>query len=238
MTEQQTTTREQYLKALIDEALEVFGENSEPVGLLSWFGVRLGVPRMAVAVSFSDGVMACLASKALPGVDLLFADTGYHFVETLGLREAVEALYTVKVRSLKPDLTPEEQDAKYGPRLWERDPDLCCKLRKTEPMDRALADYDAWVTGLRRDDHAGRSETPLVAWDAKHQMIKINPIAAFTDEMIDSCIEKFQIMHNPLRDIGYRSIGCAPCTQPVGEGQDARAGRWQATGKTECGLHL
>lgn len=238
MTEQQTTTREQYLKALIDEALEVFGENSEPVGLLSWFGVRLGVPRMAVAVSFSDGVMACLASKALPGVDLLFADTGYHFVETLGLREAVEALYPVTVRSLKPDLTPEEQDAKYGPRLWERDPDLCCKLRKTEPMDRALADYDAWVTGLRRDDHAGRSETPLVAWDAKHQMIKINPIAAFTDEMIDSCIEKFQIMHNPLRDIGYRSIGCAPCTQPVGEGQDARAGRWQATGKTECGLHL
>lgn len=238
MSLQETTTREEYLKSLIDEALEVFGDTSEPVGLLSWFGLRLGVDRIAVAVSFSDGVMACLAAKALPGVDLLFADTGFHFIETLGVREAVEALYPVRVRSLQPELTPAEQEEKYGPRLWERNPDLCCALRKTAPMDRALADYDAWVTGLRRADHAGRADTPLVSWDEKHQMIKINPIAAFTDEMIDDCIEKYQILHNPLRDIGYRSIGCSPCTRPVAEGQDARAGRWQDSGKTECGLHL
>ena len=135
----------------------------------------------------------------LPGVDLLFADTGYHFAETLGLREAVDAVYPVNVRSLRPELTVAEQDHRYGENPRERDPDLCCALRKTALMDNALRGYDAWATGLRRADHAGRAETPIVAWDDKHQMIKINPIAAFTDEMIDACIDKYQIMHNPLR---------------------------------------
>ncbi len=229
---------EKELRDLVDEATFLFDDSTDPLGLMAWFGVRLGVNRIAVAVSFSDGVMACLGAKALPGVDLLFADTGYHFAETLGLREAVDAVYPVNVRSLRPELTVAEQDHRYGENLWERDPDLCCALRKTAPMDNALRGYDAWATGLRRADHAGRAETPIVAWDDKHQLIKINPIAAFTDEMIDACIDKYQIMHNPLRDIGYRSIGCSPCTRPVVDGQDERAGRWQGRTKVECGLHL
>lgn len=229
---------EQELRALVDEALFLFADDTDPLGLLSWFGVRLGVTRIAVAVSFSDGVMACLGARALPGVDLLFADTGYHFAETRGLRDAVSAMYPVNVRSLEPELTVAEQDHRYGENLWERDPDLCCAMRKTAPMDAALRNYDAWATGLRRSDHAGRAETPLVSWDDKHGMIKINPIAAFTDDMVDACIDKYGILHNPLRDVGYRSIGCSPCTRPVVDGESGRDGRWQGRTKVECGLHL
>ncbi|MEI2715866.1 MAG: phosphoadenylyl-sulfate reductase [Candidatus Nanopelagicales bacterium] len=229
---------EQELQSLIGEARFLFDDSTDPVGLLSWFGVRLGVGRIAVAVSFSDGVMACLGAKALPGVDLLFADTGYHFAETLGLRDAIAAVHPVNVRSLRPDLTVAEQDHRYGEDLWQRDPDLCCAMRKTAPMANALRNYDAWATGLRRSDHSGRADTPLVEWDDKHGIVKINPLAAFTDDMIDACIEKYQIMHNPLRELGYRSIGCSPCTRPVTDGGDARSGRWQGRAKVECGLHL
>lgn len=229
---------EKELRELVDEALFLFDDDADPLGLLSWFGVRLGVQRIAVAVSFSDGVMACLGARALPGVDLLFADTGYHFAETRGLRDAVAAKYPVNVRSLQPELTVAEQDHRYGENLWQRDPDLCCAMRKTAPMDAALRNYDAWATGLRRSDHAGRAETPLVSWDDKHGMIKINPIAAFSDEALDACIDKYGIMHNPLRDLGYRSIGCSPCTRPVVEGESDRSGRWHGRTKVECGLHL
>ncbi len=229
---------ESHLRDLISEATATFGDDTQPVELLQWFGERLGIDRIAVAVSFSDGVMACLGAKALPGVDLLFADTGYHFTETLGLREAVAAMYPVTVRSLKPELTVAEQDFRFGENLWQRDPDRCCAMRKTAPMDDALRGYDAWVTGLRRADHAGRAETPLVHWDEKHAMIKINPIVAFTDDDIDSCIAEHHIMENPLRQIGYRSIGCSPCTRPITDGEDERAGRWAGRTKVECGLHL
>ncbi len=229
---------ESQLRAIVSEAESVFGDDADPVALLQWFGDTLGVDRLAVAVSFSDGVMACLAAKAVPGVDLLFAETGYHFAETLGLRDAVAQMYPVNVRSLKPDLSVAEQDHRHGEHLWQRDPDACCAMRKTAPMDAALHGYDAWATGLRRGDHAGRAETPLVAWDAKHAMIKINPIAAFSDADIDACIEQYSIMENPLRQVGYRSIGCSPCTRPVVDGEDERSGRWSGRTKVECGLHL
>lgn len=233
-----TRRSERELRELVDEARFLFADDTDPVGLLSWFGVRLGVNRIAVAVSFSDGVMACLGARALPGVDLLFADTGYHFAETRGLRDAVAATYPVNVRSLVPELSVTDQDQRYGEHLWQRDPDLCCALRKTAPMDAALRGYDAWATGLRRSDHPGRAETPLVSWDERHAMIKINPIVTYTDQMLDACIEKYDILHNPLRDSGYRSIGCAPCTRPVADGETERSGRWQGRTKIECGLHL
>lgn len=226
------------LRALADEGAELFGVDPDPVELLGWFGAALGVDRIAVAVSFSDGVMAHLAGRALPGVDLLFADTGYHFAETLGLRDSVAATMPVNVRSLQPELTPEQQDEQYGERLWERNPDLCCAMRKTAPMDAALRGYDAWATGLRRADHTGRAETPTVQWDERHGLIKINPIAGYSDARLDACIEKYQIMENPLRQIGYRSIGCEPCTRAVDDGEHERAGRWFGRAKVECGLHL
>jgi phosphoadenosine phosphosulfate reductase len=226
------------LRETLAAAARHFGEQADPVALLQWFGQRLATDRMAVAVSFSDGIMACLAARALPGVDLLFADTGYHFAETLGFRDYVVGEYPVNVRSLRPDLSVAEQDREYGRDLWQRDPDLCCAMRKTAPMEAALRGYDAWVTGLRRSDHAGRARTPQFGWDQRHGMIKINPIAAFSEEDVDACIEQYGIMENPLRQIGYRSIGCAPCTRPVADGEQERAGRWNGRAKVECGLHL
>lgn len=226
------------LRDIIADATARFDDDVEPIQLMRWFGEQLGNDRIAVAVSFSDGMMACLGAKALPGVDLLFAETGYHFAETLGFRDYVAAEYPVQVRNLTPELSVAEQDHRYGEKLWERDPDLCCAMRKTAPMDAALRGYDAWATGLRRSDHAGRAETPLVSWDERHAMIKINPIAALTDADVDARIEEFGVMENPLRSIGYRSIGCSPCTRPVLDGEDERAGRWSGRTKVECGLHL
>jgi len=226
------------LRDILSDAAARFDDDADPLELLPWFGEQLGVDRIGVAVSFSDGVMACLGAKALPGVDLLFGDTGYHFVETLGLRDAVQAIYPVNVRSLKPELTIAEQDHRYGEDLWARDPDKCCAMRKTAPMDAALRNYDAWATGLRRSDHVGRAQTPLFHWDERHAMIKINPIAAFTEEHIEACIRKYGIMENPLKQIGYRSVGCSPCTRAVLDDEDERAGRWSGRTKVECGLHL
>lgn len=226
------------LRGILAQAQERFDDDADPVELLEWFGAALGVDRIGVAVSFSDGVMAALGARTLPGVDLLFGDTGYHFAETIGLRDAVSALYPVNVRSLKPELTVPEQDFRHGENLWERDPDACCAMRKTAPMDAALRGYDAWATGLRRADHAGRAATPLFHWDERHAMIKINPLAAFSDEDIDAFIEEHSVLENPLRQLGYRSIGCSPCTRPVLDGEDERDGRWSGRAKVECGLHL
>lgn len=229
---------ESELRAVLAEATARFGDDSDPVEVLRWFGETLGTPRIAVAVSFSDGVMACLADRALPGVDLLFGDTGYHFAETLGFRDYVAGHYDVNVRSVRPELSVAEQDQRYGQDLWQRDPDLCCAMRKTAPLDAALRGYDAWVTGLRRTDHEGRARTPLIDWDQRHSMIKVNPIAALSEAQIDACIEEYGILANPLRQIGYRSIGCEPCTRPVAEHEDERSGRWSGRSKVECGLHL
>ena len=229
---------EEELRQIVEQGKQIFGDEAEPLELLLWFGKRLGVERLAVAVSFSDGVMAYLAAKAVPGVDLLFADTGYHFAETLGLRDAVASTQPVNVRSLQPELTKEQQDEEFGVELWRTDPDKCCAMRKTAPMNDALRDYEAWATGLRRNDHDGRANTPLIEWDERHHMIKLNPIAAYSDEQIDACIADYGIMENPLRQLGYRSIGCEPCTRPVADGASDRSGRWVGRNKVECGLHI
>lgn len=229
---------ESQLRQIVKQGQQIFGDEAEPVDLLMWFGKRLGSNRMAVAVSFADGVMAYLASKAIPGIDLLFADTGYHFAETLGLRDAVATTQPVTVRSLTPRQSVAEQDAQHGPELWRTNPDLCCELRKTAPMNAALKGYEAWATGLRRHDHDGRAKTPLIEWDEGHGLIKLNPIAAYTDQHIDRAIAEYGIMENPLREIGYRSVGCEPCTRPVTPGESDRAGRWSGRTKVECGMHI
>ena len=226
------------LKQILSAGQERFGDDADPVELLRWFNDQLGTDRIAVATSFADSVLACLAGRAMPGVDLLFLDTGYHFPETLGLRDAVEVTEQVNVRSVRPAQSVAEQDRDYGPDLWHRDPDLCCKLRKQQPMAEALHGYEAWVTGLRRADHPGRSGVRLLDWDHKHNLIKINPLAAFSDEQVAACEQAYGLLQNPLTDLGYVSIGCQPCTKPVADGEDPRASRWAHSAKTECGLHL
>jgi phosphoadenosine phosphosulfate reductase len=143
----------------------------------------------------------------------------------------------LRIRTILPLLTVAQQDQEYGARLHDRSPDQCCAMRKVEPLNRALEAHDAWVTGMRREDAPTRTDIGLVGWDERRQMVKLNPIAAWTQDDVDRYVEEFGVFLNPLRQEGYTSIGCAPCTRPVAEGEDPRAGRWSGTNKIECGLH-
>lgn len=194
--------------------------------------------RFAIASSMGDGLLAHLASTAAPGVDVLFLDTGYHFAETIGTRDAVAQVYDVRVRTVLPLRTVAEQDAEHGPELWRRDPGACCAMRKVEPLARALEPYVAWASGIRRDEAQTRRDARAVEWDAKRDMVKVNPIVAWTQEQVDAYVAEHGVLVNPLAYDGYPSIGCAPCTRRVAPGEDPRSGRWAGTAKTECGLHV
>jgi phosphoadenosine phosphosulfate reductase len=194
--------------------------------------------RFCVTSSMADAVVAHIFSRVSPGVDVVFLDTGLHFPETLKVRDTVAATMNVNVRSIRPRMTVGQQDGEYGPRLFNRSPDECCFMRKVEPLERALADYDAWATGLRRDESPTRADTPVVAYDAKKGKVKINPIAAWTQADVDRYVSRWDVPVNELFTLGYSSIGCWPCTRRTTAGEDPRAGRWAMFEKTECGLHL
>jgi phosphoadenosine phosphosulfate reductase len=212
-------------------------EGADARDVLRWAVETFG-DRFVIASSMGDGLLAHLAGSVASGVDVLFLDTGYHFAETLGTRDAVAQVYDVKVRTMLPLLTVEQQELEHGPRLYERDPNACCALRKVEPLARGLADYTAWASGIRRDEAATRRDIGVVEWDAKREMVKVNPIAAWTAADVDAYIAEHGVLVNPLAYDGYPSIGCAPCTRRVAPGQDARSGRWAGSSKTECGLHV
>jgi phosphoadenosine phosphosulfate reductase len=205
--------------------------------VLRWAHDTFG-DRFVLASSMGDGLLAHLASTAAPGAHVLFLDTGYHFAETIGTRDAVAATYDVEVRTVLPLLTVAQQDAAHGAELWRRDPDACCALRKVEPLARGLEPYDAWASGIRRDEAATRRDIGVVEWDAKRSKVKVNPIAAWTQADVDAYVAEHGVLVNPLADDGYPSIGCAPCTRRVQPGEDARAGRWAGQAKSECGLHV
>ncbi|CAM5364586.1 phosphoadenylyl-sulfate reductase [Streptomyces abikoensis] len=211
-------------------------EDAPAPDILRWAAETFG-KRFCVTSSMEDAVVAHLASRALPGVDVVFLDTGYHFPETIGTRDAVAAVMDVNVITLTPRTTVAEQDAAHGPRLHDRDPDLCCALRKVEPLERGLAAYDAWATGLRRDESPTRAGTPVVGWDARRRKVKVSPIARWTQQDVEAYVAEHGVLTNPLLMDGYASVGCAPCTRRVAAGEDARAGRWAGLAKTECGLH-
>ena len=225
------------LEQLALDAKERFADaTAEEV--LTWAGETFG-KQLAVACSMAaDTVVTDLASRVVPGVDVLFLDTGYHFAETLGTRAGLEDALDIHIVDVMPKLTVAEQDEKYGPKLHDRDPGLCCQMRKVEPLNAALEGYEAWVTGVRREDNALRANTPLVDWDANHRMVKINPIAAWTFDNVLDYANEHDVIINPLLADGYPSIGCEPCTQRVAPGEDPRSGRWAGLGKTECGIHL
>ncbi|MEU9031082.1 phosphoadenylyl-sulfate reductase [Streptomyces sp. NPDC048383] len=211
-------------------------ENASPQEILRWAADTFG-RKFCVTSSMEDAVVAHLASGVLPGVDVVFLDTGYHFEETIGTRDAVEAVMDVNVITLTPRRSVAEQDAEYGPRLHDRDPDLCCALRKVEPLEEGLTGYAAWATGLRRDESPTRANTPVVGWDEKRRKVKVSPIARWTQADVEAYVAEHGVLTNPLLMDGYASVGCAPCTRPVAAGEDPRAGRWAGRGKTECGLH-
>ncbi len=225
------------LEALAREASERFADASADE-VLAWASETFG-DSLAVACSMAgDTVVPHLVSQHRPGVDTLFLQTGYHFPETIGTRDALEATTDVTIVDVWPVQTVAEQDATFGEKLHDRDPRQCCGLRKVEPINRELASYEAWVTGLRREDSPLRADTPLVEWDSAHQMVKINPIAAWTFDEVVEYAGTHGVPINLLLTEGYPSIGCAPCTRPVAPGEDPRAGRWAGLAKSECGLHV
>lgn len=212
-------------------------ENASTQEIIRWAHEQFG-DRLAITSSMADALLTHLVSEVVPGIDVLFLDTGYHFAETLGTRDAVAATRAANVRTILPLLTVGEQDARFGSRLYDRDPDACCAMRKVEPLNRALRDYDAWMSGVRRDETPQRANTPVVEVDYKRDMIKINPLATWTDEQVRTYMDEHGVLVNPLVSEGFSSMGCAPCTRAVAPDEDPRAGRWAGSSKTECGLHL
>ncbi len=211
-------------------------DGADPLTVLAWAGRVFG-RRLAVTAAMGDTVLAHLASRAVPGVHVLFVDTGYHFGETLGTADAVAAAYPVRLVTVRAPQSVVNHEAERG-RLYSTSPDACCALRKVTPLDGALRGYRAWATGLRRGESAVRALTPTVQWDARREVLKLAPIAAWSDEDLLGYLDAHpDVVLNPLLQMGYPSIGCWPCTQPVAEGEDARSGRWAGLAKTECGIH-
>ena len=204
--------------------------------IIEWAVATFG-KRFCITSSMGDAVLAHLAGKVAPGVDVVFLDTGYHFVETIGTRDAVEATMPVNLLTITPVQSVAEQDATHGKDLYKTNPDLCCQLRKVQPLVEALAGYDAWATGLRRAETHNRVIAPVVGWDARKGKVKVSPLARWSDDDVERYIAEHGVLVNPLVYDGYPSIGCAPCTRRVAPGDDPRSGRWAGTNKTECGIH-
>ncbi|WP_214401543.1 phosphoadenylyl-sulfate reductase [Pseudonocardia lacus] len=225
------------LRAVAARAATEFGPDATAEELLTWAAAMFG-DRLIVASNMQDAVLVDLAAKAAPGVDVLFLETGYHFAETIGTRDAVEHVYDVRMVNATAEHTVAQQDSLLGKDLFARDPNRCCALRKVAPLQNTLRGYDAWVTGVRRVEAPTRANTPPISYDEKFGLVKINPIAAWSDEDMQAYIEANGVLVNPLVAEGYPSIGCAPCTAKPLPGADPRSGRWAGTGKIECGLHV
>ena len=224
------------LRALALAGAAELGPDATADEVAAW-AARTFPGTLAVACSMADAVLPAVVAKHAPGVDVLFLDTGYHFSDTYATRDRVASELDVTVVDVLPVLTVAEQDEQYGPKLHDRDPAACCRMRKVEPLRAALGGYEAWVTGIRRDEGPTRADTPLITFDEQFGLVKLNPLAAWTfDEVVDHAVEH-RVPVNLLLSDGYPSIGCEPCTQRVAPGEDPRAGRWAGFAKTECGLH-
>jgi phosphoadenosine phosphosulfate reductase len=234
MTQTKTYTREELGR------LSVEMEERTPQEVLRW-AVDEFFPDLTLACSFggpSGMVLVAMAAEIETRIEVFYLDTDFLFPETYATRDKVTERYGVNAVAYKSLLTPEEQAKQHGEALWSRDPDLCCQLRKVEPNARALAGKRAWVSGLRRDQAASRSETPAVQWDEKFGLVKINPLVRWTEGDVWSYIIRNDVPYNPLHDQNYPSVSCTYCTKAVQPGDDPRSGRWQGFDKTECGLHV
>lgn len=223
-------------RALAEAGATQLGPEATAQELLAWTSETFG-DEFIVASNMQDGLLVHLAAQVKPGVDVLFLDTGYHFAETMGTRDAVASVYGVNIVNAMPEHTVAEQDSLLGRDLFASDPNQCCLLRKVVPLQQTLAGYRAWVTGVRRVEAPTRANTPLITYDDKFDLVKINPLAAWSDDDMQAYIDEHDILVNPLVGEGYPSIGCAPCTVKPAPGADPRSGRWAGRAKTECGLH-
>lgn len=209
--------------------------NASAATILEWANEHV-LGKIAVTLSMENTVLAELAHQHLDRAELLFLDTGYHFPETLATADDVEKRYPEPLVRALPVLTRPEQDRVYGPDLYLRNAEACCRMRKVEPLQQTLAGYEAWVTGIRRIDAPTRAEAEAIELD-KAGRLKISPLVTWTLEETRMFEEEHNLIRHPLTDQGYPSIGCATCTLPVAPGEDPRSGRWAGSTKTECGLH-
>ncbi len=231
-----TTTSVQDLQAWGDSF-----ETKQPQDVLAAAITRYA-PKIVLACSFGaeDVVLIDMVHRIDPSVALFYLDTDFLFPETYATRDRIVERYNLnpaQVIRMTPRLTPVEQADQYGQSLWARDPDRCCQLRKVEPLSRVLTGFEAWITGIRRDQAPTRANAKLIEWDAKFGLVKVNPLAKWTWSDVWTYIKIYEVPYNELHDRNYPSIGCTHCTQPVMPGQDPRSGRWQGSAKTECGLH-
>jgi phosphoadenosine phosphosulfate reductase len=215
-------------------------EGSAPQEILRW-AVDVYGKGLTLSVSFGnpEGMVSLdMLSLITDEVQVFTLDTGFLFEETLRFRDKAMKRYPLPLEIVTPGLTVEEQVERYGPEFYSCAPDVCCQVRKIEPQRRFLRDYDAWVTGIRRDQTEQRASTPVVTFDEYFGVAKIAPLATWSEDEVDEYVRRNEVPLNPLIGMGYRSIGCEPCTSPVAPGEDARAGRWPGMEKTECGLHF
>ncbi len=207
-------------------------EDRHPVDVLGWAYRTFGTGRVVVTVSFEDAVLAHLVHLAEPAAEIVLLDTQYLFAETLWFANELRERFDLNIRVVEPapDVVADNR--------WQYDVEGCCAVRKVEPLNRALAGHDAWVTGIRRVDGPSRADTPVASFDVGRNLVKVNPLATWDDEAVETWIAEHDLPANPLTERGYGSIGCWPCTRPTAPGEDRRAGRWSGSDKTECGLHL
>ena len=214
-------------------------ETRSAAEILAWAAGRLA-PRLTFATSLGieDSVITDLIGREQLPIHIFTLDTGLLFAETYALKERLEDKYGITIEPVNPEDTVDEQADRKGPELWLREPDECCELRKLKPLRATLAKYDAWITAIRRDQTPERAVAPVVGWDGRFGLIKVNPLVRWTFEDVRAYVRDHDVPYNPLHDQNYPSIGCIPCTSPVAPGEDPRSGRWRGKEKTECGLHL
>lgn len=249
-TVETTARNEEQLRELARTGARELGAELSPEGTvpeqgeadhlaaIRWVAENFPQARIAVACSMADAVLPALVADQIPGVDVLFLETGYHFPETEGTKEAAKAMLDINVIDVMPKLTVAQQDEQHGKDLFRTNPTACCAMRKVEPLAESLQDYEVWFTGVRRDESPTRTDAPLVSFDETHKLVKVNPMVRWSlDDLVEhSNSEGLPV--NPLLSEGYLSIGCAPCTRKVAPGEDPRAGRWSGSDKIECGIHL
>jgi phosphoadenosine phosphosulfate reductase len=227
---------EEALKALSDSF-----EAKQPWDLLE-YALKAYPRQIVLACSFGaeDVALVDMMHRIDPDAPLFYLDTDFLFPETIDVRDRIIAHYGLKpaqVIQMKSKLTPDQQAVQHGPALWASKPDQSCELRKIEPLSRILANYRAWITGIRRDQAPTRANAGLIEWDKKFNLIKVNPMARWSSEDVWTYLQLHEVPYNALHDRNYPSIGCTHCTAPVLPGNDPRSGRWKNFGKTECGLH-
>lgn len=212
-------------------------EGSHPVDVLRWVDDNFSTDEYALACSFGEPILIDMILKVNPRARVFSIDTGLHFPETMALKEKIESKYDIEIECIKPEMSLEEMEEKYGPELWKRDPDKCCKIRKVEPLTRFLKTLRCWITGIRRDQSPTRACAPVVGVDRRYGLVKVNPLVTWTARDVWKYMKENDVPYNELLDKAYPSIGCEPCTEPVRPGEDPRSGRWSGSSKTECGLH-